>query len=309
MSQGMSEERNNVNGGVSGSAALQEEQRQDSTFTRARREFLRNRVAIVCLLILVLVTLSAVFAHQLSPYDPYKQNARARKEAPSAQHLFGTDSLGRDTFSRVLYGGRISLQVGIFSVALGALVGVPLGVMAGFFGGWLDGIIMRTMDVILTFPGLILLIWLRTVLGSGVENMIFVLAFFSLPTYARLTRGNTLSIREMEYVLAARSLGANGRRIVFLHILPAIFPPIIVVTTLAVSGAIIAGASLSYLGLGVFPSTPEWGAMLSDGRAYIRNEWWLSFFPGMIITLVVLALNVIGDAMRDALDPKVTAGR
>ena len=303
----MSEARNSANDDAT--HALQEEQRQDSYLTRARREFIRNRVAIACLVLLLLVVLAAIFAHQLSPYDPYKQNARTRKLAPSAQHIFGTDSLGRDTFSRVLHGGRISLQVGIFSVALGALVGVPLGVMAGFFGGWLDNLTMRTMDVILTFPGLILLIWLRTVLGSGVENMIFVLAFFSLPTYARLTRGNALSIREMDYVLAARSLGASGMRIVFLHILPAIFPPIIVVTTLAVSGAIIAGASLSYLGLGVFPSTPEWGAMLSDGRSYIRNEWWLSFFPGMVITLVVLALNVIGDAMRDALDPKVTAGR
>ncbi|MCY4105891.1 MAG: ABC transporter permease [Chloroflexi bacterium] len=186
---------------------------------------------------------------------------------------------------------------------------MPLGVLAGFFGGWLDNLTMRSMDVILAFPGLILLIWLATVLGPGVENMILALAFFSLPTYTRLTRGNTLSIREMDYVLAARSLGASGMRIVFLHILPAIIPPIIVITTLAVSGAIIAGASLSYLGLDVSPSTPEWGAMLADGRSFIRNEWWLSFFPGMVITLVVLALNVIGDAMRDALDPKVTAGR
>ena len=290
-------------------APLQEEQQHDSYYARARREFTRNRVAIACLFLLALVALAAIFADRLAPYDPYKQIVRERKQAPSALHYFGTDSLGRDVLSRVLYGGRISLRVGLFSVALGAMAGVPLGVLAGFFGGWLDGLIMRAMDVILAFPGLILLIWLATVLGQGVENMILSLAFFSLPTYARLTRGNALSIREMEYVLAARSLGAGSLRIVFLHILPAIVPPIIVLTTLAVSGAIIAGASLSYLGLGVSPSTPEWGAMLADGRAFIRNEWWLSFFPGMVITLVVLALNVIGDAMRDALDPKVTAGR
>lgn len=288
---------------------LQEEQQHDSYYARARREFTRNRVAVACVFLLGLVALAAIFADYLAPYDPYKQIVRERKQAPSALHYFGTDSLGRDVFSRVLHGGRISLQVGIFSVALGALVGVPLGVLAGFFGGWPDGLIGRAMDVILAFPGLILLIWLATVLGPGVENIILALAFFSLPTYTRLTRGNTLSIREMDYVLAARSLGAGGLRIVFLHILPAIVPPIIVITTLAVSGAIIAGASLSYLGLGVSPSTPEWGAMLADGRAFIRNEWWLSFFPGMVITLVVLALNVIGDAMRDALDPKVTAGR
>ena len=290
-------------------APLHEDQQHVSYYARARREFTRNRVAVACVILLGLVALAALFADFLAPYDPYKQIVRERKQAPSALHYFGTDSLGRDVFSRVLHGGRISLQVGIFSVALGALVGVPLGVLAGFFGGWPDGLIGRAMDVILAFPGLILLIWLATVLGPGVENMILALAFFSLPTYTRLTRGNTLSIREMDYVLAARSLGASGMRIVFLHILPAIIPPIIVITTLAVSGAIIAGASLSYLGLGVSPSTPEWGAMLADGRSFIRNEWWLSFFPGMVITLVVLALNVIGDAMRDALDPKVTAGR
>ena len=230
------------------SAPLQEEQQHDSYYARARREFTRNRVATACLFLLALVALAAIFADRLAPYDPYKQIVRERKQAPSAPHYFGTDSLGRDVLSRVLYGGRISLRVGLFSVALGAMVGVPLGVLAGFFGGWLDGLIMRAMDVILAFPGLILLIWLATVLGQGVENMIISLAFFSLPTYARLTRGNTLSIREMEYVLAARSLGAGSLRIVFLHILPAIAPPIIVLTTLAVSGAIIAGASLSYLG-------------------------------------------------------------
>ncbi len=293
----------------SATVTLQEGQRHYGYYARARREFARNHVAIACLLLLVLVALAAIFANYLAPYDPLEQIVRERKQAPSALHYFGTDSLGRDVFSRALYGGRISLQVGLISVALGSMVGVPLGVLAGFFGGWLDNLFMRAMDVILAFPGLILLIWLSTVLGQDVKNIIIALAFFSLPTYARLTRGNTLSIREMEYVLAARSLGAGGLRIVFLHVLPAIVPPIIVLTTLAVSGAIIAGASLSYLGLGGSPSTPEWGTMLADGRAFIRNEWWLSFFPGMVITLVVLALNVIGDAMRDALDPKVTAGR
>ncbi len=294
---------------ASAPSAFAEEQRHDSYYARARREFVRNRVAIFCSLLLLLVFASTVFADRLAPYDPYQQIVRERKQGPSATHYFGTDSLGRDVFSRVLYGGRISLQVGLFSVALGSLLGVPLGMVAGFFGGWLDGVIMRAMDIILVFPGLILLIWLSVVLGPGVENMIISLAFFSLPTYARLTRGNTLSIREMEYVLAARSLGAGGLRIVFRHILPAIIPPIIVVTTLSVSGAIIAAASLSYLGLGVPPSTPEWGAMLADGRSFIRNEWWLSFFPGLVITLVVLALNIIGDALRDALDPKISAGR
>ena len=209
--------------------------------------------------------------------------------------------------SRVLYGGRVSLQVGFLSIALTTLVSVPLGLIGGFVGGMVDDFIMRVMDLILAFPGLILAIWLVSLLGSNMMNVIFAIAFFSLPTYARLIRGITLSIREMEYVMAARSMGAGSPRIMFFHVLPGVLGPLIVLTTLGVSGAIVTGASLSFLGLGVSPPTPEWGAMLADGRNYMRTQWWIAVFPGITITLVVLILNIIGDALRDALDPNVRA--
>lgn len=270
-------------------------------------KFARNRVALFGLACLLLILLAIILASQVTPYDPIQKDTPARKQAPSRLHPFGTDRLGRDILSRVLYGGRVSLQVGFLSIGLAVVVSVPLGLLAGFFGGLLDNAVMRVMDLILAFPGLILAIWLVSLLGSNMINVVIAIAFFSLPTYARLIRGITLSIREMEYVVAARSMGASSLRIMFYHILPGVLGPMIVVTTLGVSGAIVAGASLSFLGLGVRPPTPEWGAMLADGRNYLRTQWWIAVFPGMTITLVVLILNIIGDALRDALDPKVRA--
>lgn len=279
--------------------------RHEGLFTRSFRAFIHNRFAVVSVIGIVLMILASIFAPGLTPYDPLGRDAEVRLSGPSLAHPMGTDSLGRDVLSRVLHGGQISLQVGFFSIFLATIVSVPLGLIAGYSGGRTDNIIMRVMDVILAFPGLILIIWLVGLLGSSLLNVILAIAFFSLPTYARLARGVTLSIREMEYVAAARSMGAGPFRIVFHHILPGVMGPLIVVTTLGVSGAIITGASLSFLGLGVRPPTPEWGAMLADGRSYLRNAWWISFFPGITITLVVLALNLIGDALRDALDPNV----
>ena len=270
-------------------------------------KFVRNRVAVVGLIGLILILLSILFAPQLTPYDPIDRNTPERNQAPNLIHPFGTDKLGRDILSRVLYGGRISLQVGFFSIGLAIIISVPLGLIAGFAGGAVDNIIMRIMDIILAFPGLIFAIWLVALLGSEIINVIIAIAFFSIPSYARLVRGVTLSIREMEYVMAARSMGAGNLRVMFYHILPGVLGPMIVITTLGVSGAIVTGASLSFLGLGVSPPTPEWGAMLADGRAYLRTQWWIAVFPGMAITLVVLALNILGDALRDALDPKVRA--
>ena len=268
-------------------------------------KFVGNRVALAGLACLLLLLLAIIFAPQITPYDPIQKDTPARNQAPSWTHPFGTDRLGRDILSRVLHGGRVSLQVGFFSIGLAALVSVPLGLLAGFFGGPLDNVIMRVMDLILAFPGLILAIWLVSLLGANMSNVIIAITFFSLPTYARLIRGVTLAIREMEYVMAARSMGAGSARIMFFHILPGVLGPLIVLTTLGVSGAIVAGASLSFLGLGVRPPTPEWGAMLADGRNYMRTQWWMAVFPGLTITLVVLILNVIGDALRDALDPNV----
>jgi peptide/nickel transport system permease protein len=279
--------------------------RSDSLYGRSFRTFRRNHFAMAALAVIVLILLACLFASYLSPHDPIGRNARARLQPPSAEYLMGTDELGRDILTRILYGGRISLQIGILSVVISALTGVPLGLFAGYFRGNVDQIIMRLMDLILAFPGLILIIWLVALLGASVANVILAISLFSLPTYARLTRGVALSIQETEYVLAAQSMGAGALRVMFIHILPNIVGSLIVVTTLGVSSAIITGASLSFLGLGVTPPTPEWGAMLSDGRGYLRNAYWISLFPGMVITLVVLALNVVGDAVRDAFDPKM----
>ena len=274
-------------------------------------KFVRNRVALASSFCLILILLAVLFAPQITPYDPIQRNTPERNQPPSWLHPFGTDRIGRDIMSRVLYGGRLSLQVGFFSVALAAVIGVPLGLIAGYAGGGgIDNVIMRALDVILAFPALILAIWLVSLLGASLDNVIaaiFAIALFSIPGYARLIRGIVLSIREMEYVMAARSMGAGSRRIMFFHILPGVLGPLIVVTTLGVSGAIVFGASLSFLGLGVPPPTPEWGAMLTDGRSYLRTQWWVAVFPGMTITLVVLVLNIIGDALRDALDPNVRA--
>lgn len=270
-------------------------------------KFVRNRVALAGLICLAMIVLAVLFAGTVTPYDPIERNTPERNQGPSLAHPFGTDKLGRDIMSRVLYGGRVSLQVGFLSIALATLVSVPLGLIGGFVGGMVDDFIMRVMDLILAFPGLILAIWLVSLLGSDMKNVIFAIAFFSVPTYARLIRGITLSIREMEYVMAARSMGAGSPRIMFFHVLPGVLGPLIVLTTLGVSGAIVAGASLSFLGLGVSPPTPEWGAMLADGRNYMRTQWWIAVFPGVTITLVVLILNIIGDALRDALDPNVRA--
>ena len=275
-------------------------------YQRIVRQFLKNRYAVIGVLCVIFIALLAVAAPNVTSYDPLERNAEDRLLGPSQTHIMGTDSLGRDVLTRVLYGGRISLQVGFLSILLSVIVSVPLGLISGYFGGIVDNIIMRIMDVILAFPGLILIIWLVGLLGSSMTNVILAIAFFSLPSYARLTRGVTLSIREMDYVLATRSMGASSFRIMFYHILPGVMGPLIVLASLGVSGAIVTGASLSFLGLGVRPPTPEWGAMLADGRSYLRNAWWISFFPGMTITLVVLALNLIGDALRDALDPNTS---
>lgn len=279
--------------------------RQEGLYTQARREFVKNRGAVIGLIFLFGIILSAILAPLLAPYDPLGRSVRDRLVGPSKDHLMGTDSLGRDILSRILHGGRVSLQVGLFSVIASTLVGVPLGLMAGYFGGVIDDAIMRLMDVILAFPGLILAIWMVSMLGPSLRNIVFAITFWSVPTYARLARGSTLSVREMDYITAERCIGAGHFRILYRHILPNIFAPLIVLATMNISGAIIAGASLSFLGLGVRPPTPEWGSMLSDGRGYLRNAWWIAFFPGIVITLVVLAANMVGDALRDAIDPKV----
>lgn len=264
--------------------------------------------ALLALAALLGVGLATLAAPALTPYDPLKRNIAVRLQPPSPAHPLGTDALGRDLLARLLYGGRASLAVGLLAVTGMGLVGIPLGLAAGYFGGAIDHLIMRAMDLILTFPSLIFAIWLVAMLGPGLQNVLLALCIFGVPAYARVARASTLAARDADYVTAARCLGVGHVRIVVRHILPNIAGPLIVLATLNLSGAILQGAGLSFLGLGVRPPMPEWGAMLADGRAYLGTAWWLTVFPGLAITTVVLAANVAGDALRDALDPRLRRG-
>ena len=269
------------------------------------RRILRSRNVTIGGFVLIVIVLLVTIAPSITPYGPTEQLRRNRLEAPSAQHLFGTDNLGRDILTRVLYGGRVSLQVGLFSVAIGATTGTILGLIAGYYGKWSDIIIMRLIDVMLAFPGILLALAIIAVLGRDLQNVMIAVGVSSIPVYTRIVRGSTLSIREFDYVLAARALGIPDYRILFFHILPNIMAPIIVVSTNGIAGAIIAGAALSFLGLGAQPPDPEWGLMLAQGREYIRVAAWVTTFPGLAIMITVLAINLLGDGLRDILDPRL----
>lgn len=255
--------------------------------------------------ILLAVIIMVLIAPVLTQFDPTEQFRRERLQPPDAVHLLGTDNLGRDVFSRILYGGRISLQVGIFSVAIGATIGTVLGLVAGYFGGWLDTLIMRLIDMMLAFPGILLALVIIAVLGRDLRNVMVAVGVSSIPVYTRVVRGSTLSIKSVDYIIAAKALGASAGRIIFLHILPNVIAPIIVITTNGVAGAIIAGAALSFLGLGAQPPDPEWGLMLDEGREYIRVAAWVTTFPGLAIMITVMAINLMGDGLRDVLDPRL----
>jgi len=229
-----------------------------------------------------------------------------RLTGPSSEHWLGTDALGRDVYTRIMYGGRVSLWIGLISVALSMLIGIPLGLISGYSGGAIDNVIMRIMDLILAFPGIIFAIWLVSMLGPGINQVILAIAFWNLPEYSRVIRGSVMTIKEADYVQAVRALGGNYWRIIFRHIFPNVIAPIIVISSLSISGAILSGASLAFLGLGPQPPFPEWGTMLSDSRPHILTAWWLTVFPGLMLTLVVLASNIFGDGLRDALDPRAS---
>ncbi len=282
---------------------------EKSPLQLAFARFAHNKLAIFALVLMAAIILMAVFAPAIAPYDPIKRAVKDRLDAPSAEHWLGTDALGRDTLSRIIYGGRVSLWVGIASVFLSLVLGVPLGLISGFIGGAMDGLIMRIMDLILAFPGIIFAIWLVSMIGPGVNQVILANALFSLPEYSRVIRGSVLSLKNSDYISASRALGCNNIQIMARHIFPNVLAPIIIISSLSISGAILAGASLSFLGLGAQPPTPEWGAMLADGRPYLRTAWWLALFPGMMLTFVVLASNIAGDGLRDALDPRAATKR
>jgi peptide/nickel transport system permease protein len=263
----------------------------------------------VGLAVLALVVVTAVLAPWLAPHDPAAVALADRLRPPLAPgHPLGTDSLGQDVLSRVIFGARVSLLVGFCAVALSALLGVSLGLLAGFFGGWIDAVVMRVGEVQLAFPTIILYVAVMAVVGPGLEKLIAVIGVVSWVQYARVERAMTLSLREQEYVQAARALGASAWRIMLRHILPNTLGPLTVVASFGLASTLVIEASLSFLGLGVPPSVPSWGSMLSDGRDYLRAGWWVATFPGLALTLCVLAVNVLGDWLRDALDPLLRGG-
>lgn len=278
---------------------------QRSLWLDSLRRLARNPGAVLGLGLLALMILAALFAPQITRHDPTEIVPRDRLQGPNVEHWFGTDAFGRDIYTRVVYGARISLVVGVVSVAIATLLGVTLGILAGYFGGIADALIMRGVDVMLAFPGILLALVIVAVLGPDLLNAMIAVGLSAAPTYARVTRSAVLQTKTNLYIEAATVAGVPAWQIVLRHLLPNILGPIVVVTTLGVAGAIIAGASLSFLGLGARPPTPEWGLMLSEGRSYLRQAWWITTFPGLAIMLTVLAINLLGDGLRDALDPRM----
>ncbi|MBU6493408.1 MAG: glutathione ABC transporter permease GsiD [Burkholderiales bacterium] len=270
------------------------------------RKFRKQKLAMWAGVFILLLVLIAILAPWIVPFDPENYfDYNALNAAPSWMHWMGVDSLGRDEFSRIIMGSRISLAAGFVSVALGALAGTVMGLLAGYYEGWWDRISMRISDVLLAFPGILLAIGVVAILGSGMVNVIIAVAVFSVPAFARLVRASTLSIKHMTYIEAMRSIGASDATIIFRHILPGTISPIVVYGTMRIGTSIITAASLSFLGMGAQPPTPEWGAMLNDARSDMMLAPHVAIFPALAIFLTVLAFNLLGDGLRDALDPKI----
>ena len=265
----------------------------------------RNRMAMLGLVIIVVLILATLLASVIAPYGYDDQDVNRAFFGPSMQHLFGTDNLGRDIFSRILYGGRISLTMGLISVSLASVVGIFLGAVAGYYGGKIDDIIMRILDVLMAMPNILLAIAIAAALGPGLVNCMVAVGISTIPRFARVVRGPILALRNQEYIEASIAVNASDARIIFRHALPNVMAPIIVQSTLYIAYAVMAASSLSFLGMGVQPPSPEWGAMLSAGRQYIREYWHVVTFPGIAIMLTVFSLNVLGDGLRDALDPRL----
>jgi peptide/nickel transport system permease protein len=265
----------------------------------------RNPVAMGGFVGVALMVLAAVLAPWIAPFDPTALNYDKLLEAPNAVHWFGTDDLGRDILSRVLWGGRESLRVGFMGIAIAITGGTIVGLVSGFYGGRVDTFIQRIVDVMLAFPTILLLLSIVAALGPSLQTVLVALGLSSIPSYSRLVRGSVLAAKNFEYVTAARLVGATNRRIMMRHILPNVVAPIIIYSTLGLGSAIIATAGLSYIGLGAQPPSPEWGAMLNYGRSYLRDAWWMSIFPGLSIFATVLCINLLGDGLRDALDPRL----
>ncbi|WP_046862505.1 ABC transporter permease [Microvirga massiliensis] len=276
----------------------------ESPSRRALRRLAHRKGAMVALGIIVLIILVAIFAPLIAPYDPAQQSWSAVRKAPSAAHWFGTDEVGRDILSRIIYGARASLSAGVISVAIAIAVGVPLGLLAGYVGGLLDGLISRLTDAMLACPFLILAIALAAFLGPSLGNAMIAIGITATPIFVRLTRGQVLSVRSEDYVEAARAIGNPHWRIAVRHILPNVLPQLLVQATLTIAAAVIAEASLSFLGLGQQPPAPSWGFMLNAAQRFLTNAPWMAVWPGLAIFITVLSFNLLGDGLRDALDPR-----
>jgi len=288
-------------------AATKAAPKKRSQFEEVWRRLKKNKMAMVGLAMVIFLILLAVFADFLFDYDAVviKQNTAIRLQGPSAEHWFGTDEFGRDILARLIHGGRISLVVGVIAVGIALTIGGTLGAISGFFGGTVDMVISRLMDVLLAVPSLLLSITIVSALGPSIINLMIAIAVSSVPGYARIVRSSVMTVRDNEFVEAAKAIGANNAQIIASHILPNCLAPIIVQVSLKVASAILSTSGLSFLGLGVKAPTPEWGSMLSGGRAYLRNAPHLTVFPGLCIMLTILSLNLLGDGLRDALDPKL----
>lgn len=267
--------------------------------------FKKRKVSVLGLVIVLIYVFIAIFANQLASYDPYKQDLANMLQPPSNQHLLGTDELGRDILTRIIIGSRLSLQVGFFTVGIALFLGVPLGIISGYYGGKVDLFIMRALDVLMAFPGVILAICLVAIMGPGLKNAMIAIGIYTMPNFARLARAETLNVKSMEYIEASKAMGAGNVRIIVDHVLLNIISPLIVQSTLSFANAIIATSGMGFLGLGAQPPTPEWGAMLSSGRKYLTLAAHVCTFPGLAIFFLVLGLNLLGDGIRDVFDPKM----
>ncbi|WP_255171018.1 nickel transporter permease [Natrononativus amylolyticus] len=274
--------------------------------SRKARQFRSNTLNVVGMVIVVTIVFSAVFAPFLTPHDPTEQNLENRLESPSLEHPMGTDQLGRDILTRLLYGARISLQIGVAVVGISLAIGTAVGVTAGYAGGYVDEALMRLVDILLAFPGLLLALVIAGILGPSLTNIMIALAVVGWTRYARVIRGSVLSIKQQEFVKASQLMGVSRLRIVGRHIIPNVIGPVVVLATIDMAGVILGTAGLSFLGLGAQPPTPEWGTMISEGRNYLQDAWWVVNFPGLAIMLAVLGFNLLGDGLRDVLDPRDT---
>jgi peptide/nickel transport system permease protein len=272
---------------------------------RFSRVFLGRAVVKAGFVVILLLVLTAILAPVISPYDPNAQSLKEVLAQPSGKHLLGTDQFGRDTLSRIIYGSQISLLVGIVAIFIAALIGITLGLLAGYFGGWVDQVIMRIIDAQMAIPPIMLVLVIAAVLGGGLKNVMISVGIGMIPVYCRMIYGLVISTKESDYITAAHVIGARNLRIMFLHLLPNCFPTLIVIMTLNMGNAIMAEASLSFLGIGISPPTATWGSMVADGYRYLISNPILSLAPGLCVLLVVVAFNMVGDGLRDALDPRL----